>query len=883
MLAFSRSAVPTTLLVLCTAFPSFAAGLTVRVESPNGAPRIVVNGQPVRARMFFGGPGSSPLPVGPVWQQIEFQFTAAGSAENGTMHFRFGQEVGDVFLDRIQVTDLDGKQDLIPLGDFEGGQEDFSRDWTFWPTGAENTVGTITVEPKAGQDGGGGLHVHLAAPSGRGQPALSSSNGWPDFHIYHQPNLRVIEGHRYRVRVSARAVPARSLSVGFYRPGKTFVRLGGPADPFPDQIQMAADAGVNFVSFPVGLPWPKPGEAADWKGEDAACQTVLAANPQALLVPRIPMNPPEWWRAAHPDEVMQWEDGHPVAAAVPASPLYRHDAAERLSALIAHLEEKFGDHLAGYHPVGQNTGEWFYEDTWKHALNGYAPADRREWRLWLKNRYGTDDTLRRAWNDASAALDAASVPSPAARHAAPAGIFRDPATEQALVDWTEFQQEAMADCVRAIAKAARQASAGRKLVLFFYGYLHEFGAVANGPATSGHYALRRVLDSPDIDILCSPISYFDRGLGGNAPSMSAAESVALAGKLWLNEDDTHTYLATGTPPGSRDHVTTLEATNAELTRNVAEEALRNFATWWMDLTFTGWFRDRRMWLQMKKLAALDDALLQSPTPFRPEIAAVVDAPAMWHVAAGGQVVAGPCVSEARASLGRVGAPYGQYLLDDVTAGKVKAKLYVFLNAWSLTADQRTRLRESARGGVCVWCYAPGYFDGDSASLDATQPLTGFRVQRVDQTKAWATPAAAGTGLGLHQAFGLQRSVAPLFSVDAHPDEILFTYPDGSAAVALRKSVDGQASLFVGAPGLTSELLRLAARQAGVHLFTDTDANVYANGPFVAIHASEDGPIGLHLRNQGPVVDVLSGETVGAGPEVVLPLHRGETRVLRCGL
>ena len=36
------------------------------------------------------------------------------------------------------------------------------------------------------------------------------------------------------------------------------------------------------------------------------------------------------------------------------------------------------------------------------------------------------------------------------------------------------------------------------LILFFYGYVFEFAAVPNGPATSGHYALRRVLDSPDI-------------------------------------------------------------------------------------------------------------------------------------------------------------------------------------------------------------------------------------------------------------------------------------------------------------------------------------------------------------------------------------------------
>jgi hypothetical protein len=867
--AASRSSIVVSLSLACAALSSFAAPLTVRVESPNGAPRLVVNGQPTRARIFFGGPGSSTVPIGPEWQQLNFEFTAAGSADNGTMHFRFGQQPGDVFLNRILVTDLDEAQAAVPLVDFKAVQEDFTRHWTFWPTGAANTVGTVTVDPESRKDGGGGLHVHLAAPP---------NGDWPDFHLYHQPNLHIVEGHHYRVQLAVRATPARLLRVEFYRPGKTFVHLGGPDDPFPDQIRMAAEVGVNLVSFPVGLPWPKPGEDADWSAEDTACRTVLLANPHALLIPRIPMNPPDWWRAAHPDEVMKWEDNH-RAAAVPASPVYRQDAAERLAALITHLEEKFGDNIAGYHPVGQNTGEWFYEDTWKQPLNGYAPADQREWRAWLKNHYETDAALRRAWQDPAATRDNATVPAAAARHAAPAGIFRNPATEQPLVDWAQFQQEAMADCVCTLAHAAREASARRKLVFFFYGYVHEFAAVANGPAISGHYALRQVIDCPDIDILCSPISYFDRGLGGSAPSMSAAESVTLAGKMWLNEDDTHTYLATGTPPGSRDHVNTLAETNAELTRNVAEEALRNFATWWMDLTFTGWFRDRAMWAEMKRLAVLDDALLHSPTPFHPEIAAVIDPPSMWHVAAGGHVVTNPCVYEARASLGRVGAPYGQYLLDDVAAGKVKARLYVFLNAWSLTAAQRQSLHAATHGSVCLWCYAPGWFDAEKTSLEAMQELTGFHLREIHPGKAWATPSAAGQAAGLHRGLGVPRGVTPLFAAEANPAETLATYPDGSAAVAIRRNGDGETSLFAGAPGLTSELLRFAAREAGVHLFTETDCNVYANGPFVSVHAPVDGPITLYFLNSNPVRDLLTGETLGAGPQIDLSLRCGETRVL----
>ena len=280
---------------------------------------------------------------------------------------------------------------------------------------------------------------------------------------------------------------------------------------------MAAEAGAAFVSFPVDPPWPRPGQKADWSAADAACQTVLDANPKALLLPRIGMDPPAWWRQSHPADVMVWDKGpQRQPGVVVTSPDYLHDAAQRLTALVEHLEARFGERIAGYHPCGQNTGEWFYQNTWDSPLNGYAPGDLRAWRAWLRRRYASDAALRAAWRDPQVTLASAAVPTPAARRAAPAGVFRDPAGERALIDFAEFQQRSMAECVCHLAHAVRQASHGRKLVLFFYGYVFEFGAVANGPSTSGHYGLRRVLNCPDIDVLCSPISYFDRGLGQSA-------------------------------------------------------------------------------------------------------------------------------------------------------------------------------------------------------------------------------------------------------------------------------------------------------------------------------------------------------------------------------
>lgn len=650
---------------------------------------------------------------------------------------------------------------------------------------------------------------------------------------------------------------------------------------FAAQIQMAAEAGVRMVSFPVPMPWPEPGQEPDWSRVDEVCATVLAANPDALLIPRIGTSPPAWWRKAHPSEMMVWDRG-PVERedVCVASEAWRSDVAERLTAIIEHLETKFGPHMAGYHPCGQNTGEWFYQGTWQAPLSGYSEASQKAWRAWLKREYVDDARLQAGWRNNKATLAAADVPSPELRRAAPHGLLRDPRHEQMLLDFARFQQQTMGETVCHLARVVRQATRGRKLVLFFYGYTFEFASVPNGAAISGHYNLRRVLDSPDIDLLCSPISYWDRGQGGTAPAMTAAESVALAGKMWLSEDDTATYLSSGIFPGHREKVDTWEESRELLVRNTAQCAIRNFATWWMDLGATGWFHDPRLWEGMRALAPLDQAMLRSPRAYRPEVAAVVDESSMLLLSARGNTVGRPAVYEARRPLGRMGAPYGQYLLDDAVAARVDAKLLVFLSAWQLSPAQREKLREAVAGRCALWCYAPGVYDFDGpASPAAMQDLTGFALRPAGSQQAWAEPTEAGRSLGLTEGFGVRAAVRPLFAAaDATPEETLATYPDGSAAVALRRMGDGW-SMFVGPPGVTSELLRVAARKAGVHLYTETDCNVYANGPFVALHAAKTGPVQLRLRSAGTVRDMLTGQELGMGKTLRLELELGQTRVL----
>ena len=96
---------------------------------------------------------------------------------------------------------------------------------------------------------------------------------------------------------------------------------------------------------------------------------------------------------------------------------------------------------------------------------------------------------------------------------------------------------------------------------------------------------------------------------------------------------------------------------------------------------------------------------------------------------------------------------------------------------------------------------------------------------------------------------------------------------------MRRSDDGT-DVFLGTPELTAELVRALARIAGVHLFTEVDAAVWAADPYLSIHAMDDGPLAVFTGRAQPVVDALERTPLGDGPELVLEMRKGETRVLR---
>ena len=78
--------------------------------------------------------------------------------------------------------------------------------------------------------------------------------------------------------------------------------------PFSRTVAHCRDAGVRFLSFPAAVCWHPPDAKDDWRSIDYLFEQILSVHPDALLVPRIPVNAPEWLRKKHPEWQMKLLD-----------------------------------------------------------------------------------------------------------------------------------------------------------------------------------------------------------------------------------------------------------------------------------------------------------------------------------------------------------------------------------------------------------------------------------------------------------------------------------------------------------------------------------------------------------------------------------------------
>lgn len=656
-------------------------------------------------------------------------------------------------------------------------------------------------------------------------------------------------------------------------PGFMYLAAGGL---HPEFHREAAQAGVHLYSDWFGT--SRHGDMGhvapdtyDYSEYDRYFAAILDLDPEAYFLPHIGLTGPLWWQQSHPEEMSLREDGKREPTSF-ASERWKREMGDDLRKLIAHLRRApYADRILGYIIYSGYTAEWQMWGTWQPSRDDYSAPALRAFRVFLANRYGSDAKLRAAWADDSVTLATAEMPRWAKRRPPGTRVLRDPKTERQAMDFYEFISHMTADAILHFARIAREATAGKSLVGTYYAYLSAHGI---NQQDSGHLAARRVFDSTDIDFLMSPPNYWYRNPGEAATFMSATDSLRMRGKLWLDESDHRTHL---TEPGAGyGRAATLEETLGVFWREFAEVLAKRAAVSWFDM-HGGWFSHPQILADMGRAAAIAKTSLPRRKPFAPEIGVFVDPESFYWMRS--TTANSALILNQITTMPQSGAPWDFCLLSDIADARLPDyKLYVFLNAFRVDAAQREAIVRKLKrnNATALFVYAPGWFDADGPSLDNMRALTGIRIAKDDAEGAPQITLDGDTAI-----LGAKNlNVSPLFYADDPDAQVLGRLVGSSRPGLVAKKMDGWTSIYSAAMTLPPSLMRRIARDAGVHIWLETDDALYTDGQFLGVHAATDGAKRILLPSRCKATNAITGKDVPVeNRTVTLPMKRAETVLL----
>jgi hypothetical protein len=722
----------------------------------------------------------------------------------------------------------------------------------------------------------------VAPPTPTGAPAVAAPPPPPIYQPLPAETLARLAETKVAIRKN---VPELVINGEARIPLWFFVNTEDPEahDVAVRQIRLAYEAGVRFFTLLAHLPWKTRSGERRYDLLEESLQLVAENAPDAFVLPRLIFSPPVSWVRTHENDMARYPDGEVGDVSIASRAFWEGEAEDALRAAVEHVAQ--GPHAGRVFGFYLEHGEWFYEKGRGYDL---SEANTTGFRDWLRARYRNSQiALRAAWCDGKVTFDTAEVPT----YPPPTGptlFFSN--REQRWADFHEYASDIVAQVIVRLGKAVKEASGGRSAVAVSYGYTLELPR-----AHSGHLALGQVLASPNVDILTGPISYSARMPGGSAPLPVPVDSIHLAGKLWVSEDDTKTYLSGDeTPDSYNPKVNSTEGTWAAHSRNFGAALTRGAGISYMDLWGTGWLDDRTLWNGIGRLREIAEQIATrrrnprtKPAP-EPDVAVIVDERSFFDVRADESLL-GHLVSQQRDTLVRSGARIGFYLLSDLTKKNFPEtpRLLLFLNAFHLPDAVRTAIKERFQndGRTLAWVYGPGNREENLSELTDTigiqlrlQPWgskTGTHV--LSNSRSPLTDALRG------QKFGEEQRLNPSFAVVDPKAKSLGEYTaTGNPSLAYRKHARWQ-SVFIGEPTLPLPLLRGLFRLAGVPVTTVDDDVAWTGDNLLCLHSAPGGGTTVYLPEEGALMDLLTGETLasdGFGARLSMP-PRG-TRLLFYG-
>lgn len=613
--------------------------------------------------------------------------------------------------------------------------------------------------------------------------------------------------------------------------------------------------------------------------EDIDICRILNTDPEAYIIINLLVDPPQFWKKANPDDLLLTEKGFrgksPGGDVSPSSEKWLTEGGAVTTKRIKHLEKLFGNRIIMYWLRGvHDGGEWFYDSAIRNDVGSLEAVVKGQFQKYMRKQYGKIETLNKKWRTNFQAFAEINAPSVKKQSVTEYGEFRKPETAGMVIDFYKFRQNVMADAINYFAKIIKDICEWKKLVMVSYGYVFEFSWFLAGPQESGHLAIGKILKSPYVDALMPPLSYYHRDWDKPGCSMIPMDSVALAGKLPVIDDDIRTHLSMR---GDHNPCDTLEHSIATYQRDFGMSFVRNGGIQYSDWVGTGRLNDVRFWKSFQQLVDLYKRKLNNPISYKPEIAVIVDIESLFYLGLKNKIT-GPLIANMRSELRKTGAPLGWYLMDDMLENRIPAaKLYIFLNAFALNAGQRIRIKkilDSARA-TALWFYAPGIINGNTIGAQNISDLVGMPVK---QKKGMHSD----TIMTKNGPLGANRQLKTLFYIENNKQlKILGKYRQGGHIGAAITKIGSWNSVFVGAISAKATFLREIALKAGVHVYIDSDDVISTDGKYLFVTALSSGRKTVVLPKPAVVKAYPSDTYINSGEktkEICVNMQKGETGI-----
>jgi len=577
----------------------------------------------------------------------------------------------------------------------------------------------------------------------------------------------------------------------------------------PEHVKKYAEANMKLY-FPYAVTrWAYPEKR--WTDENGVehvepsgieifkrdAEEIFKQVPDAYLMLRLTIDPPTDWILSHPDDMILYSDGkhHPTILScymreeeLPGmyslcSEAFREDASKALNEYFDEFEEwEYKDRVVGFFLCAAGTSEWYYPEgnlltDFEQGIYGdFSPSFRKEFGRILKEKYGTEEKLRKAWNDPTATFENPKIPNLEERRYTVIddgileallslesahrivgkkielnpkgegfiGTFLNANTHQHVADFFNAWHQGTANTIVRLAKVIKDRYP-EMLVGAFYGAMgttdyYQFG-------TAG--GTLQILDSGYIDFLGSAGSYNNREPGNYTAQREMQDSFRLRNEIYFIEADNRTHYFDDI---SRKGfcLYNVEDTKTTFKRDLGRVLCEDVQGWYFD--FYTWVNQRHgpvenmdeHWMTregffdfLKEQGEISKFAYSLDRTKKNEIALLYDTESIHYAS---QIVDAMFCDIYRSSdLGRIGAPVDYYYHNDMSRENMPDyKLYIAINLFHLTEQERQDIISKAKKNHAsiVWLYAPGFINPDADTImdnENISALTGMKVGRYEDT------------------------------------------------------------------------------------------------------------------------------------------------------